>query len=108
MSEFGVVTSAVEEMSTRLGVISLDTAEIHGQAGAHTSAAARTPLDSALGGLMSQWTAVLSHFGLSGERLQAAIQGAAAHYRAADAAVEGAAGGGAAGGGAAGGSEQSR
>ena len=93
MSEFSVVTSAVEEMSTRLGVISPDTDEIHGQASAHTSAAAQTHLDGALSGLMGQWAAVLPHFGLSGARLQAAMQGAAAHYRAADAAVEGAAGG---------------
>jgi hypothetical protein len=93
MSEFSVVTSAVDEMSTRLGVISQDTTELHGQVGAHASAAAQTPLDGVLSGLMGNWAAALPHFGLSGERLQAAMSGAAAHYRAADAAVEGAAGG---------------
>ena len=92
MSEFSVITSAVEEMSARLGVISPDTEEIHGQAGAHGTAAAQTPLDGALSGLMGQWSAALPHFALSGARLQGAMQGAAAHYRAADAAVEGAAG----------------
>jgi hypothetical protein len=93
MSEFSVITSAVEDMSARMGAISPETADVHGQASAHVSAAANTSLDGTLGGLMGQWTAVLPHFGLSGERLQAAMQGAAAHYRAADAAVEGAAGG---------------
>lgn len=92
MSEFSVVTSAVEEMSARLGNISRDTEELHGQVGTHTSAAAGTSVDGALGGLMGRWGAVLPHFGLSGDRLQAAMRGAASAYRAADAAVENAAG----------------
>ena len=93
MSEFSVVTGAVEDMSTRLGVISPEVAELHGQVGTHSSAAAQTPLHGPLSSLMGDWAAALPHFGLSGERLQAAMQGAAAHYRAADAAVGAAAGG---------------
>jgi len=93
MSTFSVVTSAVEDMSTRLGVISPEVAELHGQACVHSSAAAETSLHGALSSLMGDWAAALPHFGLSGERLQAAMQGAAAHYRAADTAVGDAAGG---------------
>jgi hypothetical protein len=87
MSGFSVVTTTVEDMSTRLGVISPEVAELHGQVGAHSSAAAQTALHGALSSLMGDWAAALPHFGLSGERLQAAMQGAAAHYRAADTAV---------------------
>jgi hypothetical protein len=93
MSSFSVVTSAVQDMSTRLGVISPEVAELHGQVGTHSSAAAQTSLHGPLSSLMGDWAAALPHFGLSGERLQAAMQGAAAHYRAADAAVGDAAGG---------------
>jgi hypothetical protein len=65
---------------------------LHGQVGRHTSAAAQTPLDGTLSGLMGDWAAALPHFGLSGKRLQGAMRGAAAAYRAADAAVGDAAG----------------
>jgi hypothetical protein len=91
MSQFSVVTTMVEEMSGRLSTISPDVEEIHGQAATHASAAGQTPLDGALSSLMGQWSAALPHFGVSGARLQAAMSGAAAHYRAADAAVQGAA-----------------
>ena len=93
MSEFSVITSAVEEMSARLGGLSRGAEELHGQVGTHTSAAAQTPLDGALSGLMGDWAAALPHFGLAGERLQGSMSGAAAAYRAADAAVGDAAGG---------------
>ena len=87
MSEFSVVTSMVEGMSARLGVISSDVDELHGQMGAHGSAAAQTPLDGALSGLMGNWAAVLPHFGFAGDRLQGAMRGAAGAYQAADADV---------------------
>ena len=93
MSEFSVVTGVVDDMSTRLGVISPEVAELHGQVGTHSSAAAQTPLHGALSSLMGDWAEALPHFGLSGDRLQAAMRGAAAHYRAADAAVGDVAGG---------------
>jgi hypothetical protein len=93
MSEFSVVTSMVEEMSARLSGISADATELHGQVGSHVAAAAQTPLDGALSAVMGDWAAALPHFGLAGERLQGAMGGAAAAYRASDAAVAGAAGG---------------
>lgn len=93
MSEFSVVTSAVEAMAARLEGISDGVAEYHDQVSTHASAAAQTPVDGALGGLMGHWAAVLPHFGLAGERLQAATRGAAAAYHAADASVADAAGG---------------
>jgi hypothetical protein len=93
MSEFSVVTSEVEGMSARLGGISRDAEELQRQAGLHASAAAQTPADGALSGLMGQWAAVLPRFGLAGERLQAAMRGAAAAYHDADTAVADAAGG---------------
>lgn len=92
MSEFSVVTSMVDGMSARLGVISADVDELHGQAGAHSTAAAQTPLDGALSGLMGDWAAMLPHFGLAGDRLQGAMRGAAGAYQAADADVGNAAG----------------
>jgi hypothetical protein len=92
MSEFSVVTSMVEGMSARLGVISGDVTELHGQVAAHSSAAAQTPLHGALSGLMGDWAAMLPHFGLAGDRLQGAMRGAAGAYCAADAAVSDAAG----------------
>jgi hypothetical protein len=92
MSEFSVVTSMVDGMSARLGVISADVDELHGQASAHVSAAAQTPLHGPLSGLMGDWAAMLPHFGLAGDRLQGAMRGAAGAYRAADAAVGDAAG----------------
>jgi hypothetical protein len=91
MSEISVVTNMVDDMSGRLASISLDVEEMHGQVATHVSAAAQTPLDGTLSSLMGDWAAALPHFGLSGDRLQAAMSAAAAHYRAADAAVAGAA-----------------
>jgi hypothetical protein len=59
-----VVTSAVEEMSARLGGISGGAAEFHGGVGRHASAAAQTPVDGALGGLMGHWAAMRCCHGL--------------------------------------------
>lgn len=93
MSEFSVVTSEIEAMSGRLGIISQDAAALHGLAGQHASAAAQTAADGALNALMGRWAAALPRFGLSGERLQAAMRGAAGAYDATDAVVADAAGG---------------
>ena len=93
MSEFSVVTAAIDEASGRLDGISDRAAEFHSQVGIHASAAAQTPVDGSLSSLMGHWAAVLPHFGLAGDRLHAAARGAAAAYRAADAAVGSAAGG---------------
>jgi hypothetical protein len=93
MSEFSVLTGVVEEMSARLGAISGGAAEFCGQLGGHVSAAAQTPVDGALGGLMGHWAVVLPRFGLAGERFGGALRGAAGAYGAAEGAVFEAAGG---------------
>lgn len=87
MSEFSVVTSEIQAMSARLGTISPDIDEITGQMGPHAGAAAQTPADAAMGELMGRWAAVLPRFGLSGDRLQAAMGGAAAAYDTTDSRV---------------------
>lgn len=93
MSEFSVVTGQIEDMSTRLGTISRDAAELSGQLGRHTTAAAQTRADGALNELMGRWAAALPRYGLSGDRLQASMRGAAAAYGRTDAVVADAAGG---------------
>lgn len=93
MSEFSVVTGEIEGMSARLGVISADAAELCGQVGQHAAAAAQTPAAGALNDLMGRWAAALPRYGIAGDRLQAAMRGAAAAYTTADTAVADAAGG---------------
>jgi hypothetical protein len=87
MSEFSVVTSEIEGMSGRLGVISQDAADLCGAAGQHASAAAQTGADGALNELMGRWAVALPRFGLSGDRLQAAMRGAATAYATTDAGI---------------------
>jgi hypothetical protein len=87
MSEFSVITGAIEEMAGRMDVISPDTDALHGQIQVHASAAADTPAHGAVSGLMIHWATVLPHFGLAGERLSAAMRGAARVYQQSDAAV---------------------
>lgn len=98
MSQFSVVTSQLEGMSARLATIARDAEELSGQVGRHASAAAQTPADGALNDLMGRWAAALPHFGLSGDRLQAAMRGAAAAYATTDAVIGDSATGGAAAG----------
>ncbi len=93
MSEFSVVTSEIEGMSGRLGVISQDAAELYGMAGQHASAAAQTSAAGAMNELMGRWASALPRFGLAGDRLQAAMRGAAGAYDLADTVVADAAGG---------------
>jgi len=87
MSEISVITGAIEEIAGRMDGISPGTGALHGQIQGHASAAADTPAHEALSGLMDHWAAVLPHFALSGDRLSAAMRGAARVYDQSDAAV---------------------
>jgi uncharacterized protein YukE len=82
-----VITAAIEDMAGRLGGIAPGTSEFHGQVVRHTSAAAQTPAHEAVSGLMARWAAALPRFAEAGDRLQAAMHGAARVYAQADAAV---------------------
>ena len=87
MSHIEVVSAAIEEMAGRLGGIAPGTGEFHGQVGRHATAAADTPAHEAVSGLMARWAAALPRFAEAGERLQAAMHGAARAYAQSDAAV---------------------
>ncbi len=87
MPEISVITGAIEEMAGRMDGISPGTGALHGQIQGHASAAADTPAHAALSGLMEHWAAVLPHFALSGDRLGAAMRGAARVYDQSDAAI---------------------
>lgn len=94
MSQIEVVTAAIEEMAGRLSGISPETTEFHSQVTTHATAAANTPAHEAMSGLMARWGASLPRFAEAGERLQAAMHGAAQTYAKSDAAVAAAAEGG--------------
>lgn len=98
MSTFRVTPAAIAEAAGRLGAISSGVDGLHGRLGAHSGAAAGTPLDGALDGLIGHWAQVLPVFALAGERLTGAVGGAAAAYTVSDAAVGGACAMGGAGG----------
>ncbi len=91
MSQIEVVTAALEEMAGRLSGISPGTSELHGQVTSHATAAANTPAHAAMSGLMARWATALPRFAEAGERLQAAMHGAARAYAMSDAAVSAAA-----------------
>lgn len=91
VSEIQVVTAAIEEMAGRLSGIAPGAREFHGRVTTHAAAAANTPAHGAVGGLMGRWAAALPQFAEAGERLQAAMHGAARAYAESDAAVAGAA-----------------
>ncbi len=87
MSQIDVVTAAIEDMAGRLGGIGPGTRDFHDQVGAHTSAAADTPAHGAMSGLMARWATALPQFAEAGDRLQAAMHGAARAYAQSDSAV---------------------
>jgi uncharacterized protein YukE len=91
VSQIEVVTAAIEDMAGHLGAISPATHELHGQVGRHAAAGANTAADGAVSGLMARWAAALPRFAEAGERLQAAMHGAAVAYAKSDAAVAAAA-----------------
>jgi len=87
MSQIQVVTAAIEDMAGRLSGISPRAGEFHGQVGTHATAAADTPAHEAMSGLMARWAAALPRFAEAGDRLQAAMHGAARAYAQSDQAV---------------------
>lgn len=91
MSQIHVVTAAIEDMAGRLSGIATGANEFHGQTGRHATAAANTPAHEAVSGLMGRWAAALPRFAQAGERLEAAMHGAARAYAQSDAAVAAAA-----------------
>jgi uncharacterized protein YukE len=94
VSQIEVVTAAIQEMAGRLSGISPQTSELHGQVTTHATAAANTPAHEAMSGLMACWATALPQFAEAGERLEAAMHGAARAYAKSDAAVAAAAGNG--------------
>jgi uncharacterized protein YukE len=86
-----VITAAIEDMAGRLSGIAPGTSDFHGQVVKHTTAAAQTPAHEAVSGLMARWAAALPRFAEAGDRLQAAMHGAAQAYAKSDAAVAAAA-----------------
>jgi uncharacterized protein YukE len=94
VAQIDVVTAAIEEMAGRLSGISPQTGEFHGQVTTHATAAASTPAHAAMSGLMARWATALPQFAEAGERLEAAMHGAALAYAKSDAAVAAAAGNG--------------
>jgi uncharacterized protein YukE len=91
VSQIEVVTAAIEEMAGRLSGIGPRTGEFHGQVTTHAAAAANTPVHEAMSGLMARWVTALHQFAGAGERLHAAMHGAARAYAQSDAAVAAAA-----------------
>lgn len=91
MSQIEVVTAAIEDMAGRLSAVATGSGEFHGQVVTHATAAANTPADEAMGGLMARWATALPRFAEAGDRLQAAMHGAARAYAESDAAVAAAA-----------------
>lgn len=91
MSQIDVVTAAIEDMAGRLAGIGPGTRDFHGQVARHVTAAADTPAHGAMSGLMARWANALPQFAEAGDRLQAAMHGAARTYAKSDAAVAAAA-----------------
>ena len=91
MPEINVVTAAIEEMAGRLSGIAPGAREYHEQVTTHATAAADTPAHDAMSGLMARWATALPQFSEAGERLQAAMHGAAQGYARSDEAVAAAA-----------------
>ena len=84
MSQFSANTGDIGDGASRLGSISSEIAELHGQVGGHYSAAAGTSIDGQLDDLMGTWNALLPQFGVAGDSLRSALFGAASNYEAAD------------------------
>lgn len=91
MSHIEVVSAAIEDMAGRLGGIAPGSRDFHGQIATHAAAAADTSAHEAMSGLMARWAAALPRFAEAGDRLQAAMHGAARAYAESDVAVAAAA-----------------
>jgi uncharacterized protein YukE len=92
VSQIEVITAAIEEMAGHLSGIAPGARDYHGQVTTHATAAANTPAHGAMSGLMARWATALPRFAEAGERLEAAMHGAAQAYARSDAAVSAAAG----------------
>ena len=84
MSQFSVNTGDINDGAIRLGGMSSEIAELHGQVGDHYSAAEGTSISGQLDDLMDTWNAVLPTFGAAGDGLQSVLYGSASNYEAAD------------------------
>ncbi len=87
MSRFEVTPVAVADVSARLAGISGQLGELHGHVSGHLSAAEGTPAAGALHGLMGQWARMLPLYAEAGDRLCAAVAGAARGYESSDEAI---------------------
>jgi hypothetical protein len=84
MSQFTANTGDIGDGASRLGSMSSEIAELHGQLGGHYSAGAGTSISGQLDDVMDTWNAVLPQFGAAGDGLQSALLGAASNYASAD------------------------
>lgn len=91
MSGFQVLPIAVTDAATRLSSISGGVRDVHNRLGAHSDAAAGTPAEGAVSGLLGRWNSVLPQFAASAESLTLAVGASAQAYRTADADVAAAA-----------------
>jgi len=87
MSSFQITPTVVSAASLPLGAISAAVADLHQRSFTHATAASGTPAAGAVEGLMARWSQVLPEFALSGDRLAAAVVGAAEGYELTDTAI---------------------
>jgi len=87
MSSFQVLPAEVTDAAARLSSISGGVVDVHGRLGACSGAAADTPAESAVSGLLGRWSSILPQFAASAESLTAAVGAAAQSYGTTDADV---------------------
>ena len=87
VSSFQVVPVDVTDAATRLSSISGAVRDVHGRLGACSGAAAGTPAEGAVSGLLGRWRSVLPDFAGSAESLTLAVGAAAQDYGTTDADV---------------------
>lgn len=93
MPSFEVVPNAVTDAATRISSISGGVRKVHARLGACSGAAAGTPADDAVTGLLGQWNSVLPRFAAAADSLTFALGAAAQAYQTTDADVAAAADG---------------
>jgi uncharacterized protein YukE len=90
MSRVHVTPEHVVQSAGRLGGISSQVADLHGQLGAHVSAGAGTLADGAVQTSFARWSTALPQYGQAADRLLVAMAAAAAGYQLTDDEVGGA------------------
>ncbi|HEY5316853.1 MAG TPA: hypothetical protein VIJ20_02660 [Solirubrobacteraceae bacterium] len=80
MSEFSVAPEDVIAAAGRLSAISAGVEELGGYVRGCAGAAAGTPAEGAVEGMLGRFSAALPHFGLAGEHLSGAVASAGAGY----------------------------